>query len=78
MNGDTSCADHHIGWRVRNNLLLDDFGSTVGGVSGDPDRPDNIIYDIEDDDGFNPESEDSFGRPTCLNTGDETSLPAVN
>ena len=80
VSGDTSCADHHIGWRVRNNLLLDNFGSTVGGVNAVEDalRPDNIIYDITDDAGSNPESAGGFGHATCLNTGDETSLPAVN
>jgi uncharacterized protein GlcG (DUF336 family) len=45
VSGDTSCADHNISWRVRNNLKLDHL-SGVGGVSGDPARPDNIIFDI--------------------------------
>src|ERR1039457_2700978 len=45
VSGDTSCADHNIAWRVRNNLGLDHL-SGVGGVSGDPARPDNIIFDI--------------------------------
>jgi len=34
-----------IAWRVRNNLGLDHLKG-VAGVSGDPDRPDNIVYDI--------------------------------
>ena len=34
-----------VAWRVRNILGLDKFGS-VGGVSGDSKRPDNIIFDI--------------------------------
>ena len=45
LSGDTSCADHMIAWRVRNNLGLDQLAG-VGGVSGDAERPDNIIYDI--------------------------------
>src|SRR6266550_154146 len=45
VSGDTSCADHMIAWRVRNNLGLDHLKG-VAGVSGDPDRPDNIVYDI--------------------------------
>src|ERR1700691_2152578 len=45
VRGDTSCADHNIAWRVRNNLGLDHL-SGVGGVSGDAARPDNIIFDI--------------------------------
>ena len=45
VSGDTSCADHNIAWRVRNNLGLDHL-SGVGGVSGDAARPDNIIFDI--------------------------------
>src|SRR5258707_5516715 len=45
VSGDTSCADHDIAWRTRNNLKLDHLQG-VGGVSGDAARPDNIIYDI--------------------------------
>jgi uncharacterized protein GlcG (DUF336 family) len=77
VSGDTSCADHMIGWRVRNNLGLDQLLGT-GGVSGDANRPDNIIYDIA----LNPNggtgiSAGGFGHSECLNTGDETTLPAV-
>jgi uncharacterized protein GlcG (DUF336 family) len=43
VSGDTSCADHRIAWRVRN-LLKFDHLSGVGGVSGDAQRPDNIVY----------------------------------
>ncbi len=78
VSGDTSCADHMIGWRVRNNLGLDEL-SGVNGVSGDNDRPDNIVYDItENTSGGTGVSEGGFGHPECLNTGDETQLPAVN
>lgn len=78
VSGDTSCADHSIGWRVRNNLGLDNLFGLVGGVSGDPTRPDNIVFDIAP----NPAggvgvSTGGFGHPTCLNTGDETALPVV-
>jgi len=78
VSGDTSCADHMIGWRVRNNLGLDQLAG-VGGVSGDPDRPDNIVYDITPNpDGGTGVSADGFGHPTCLNTElDTTTLPAV-
>lgn len=41
VSGDTSCADHNIAWRTRNNLHLD---YVPAGVGGDPDRPDNINY----------------------------------
>src|SRR5579862_5369755 len=34
VSGDTSCADHFIAWRLRNNLGLDHLAG-VGGVSGD-------------------------------------------
>jgi len=79
VSGDTSCADHHIGWRVRNNLGLDQFGVSVGGVSGDPLRPDNIIYDIAaNPTGGTGVSAGGFGHATCINTGDQTALPAVN
>ncbi|MFT5393710.1 MAG: hypothetical protein ACI8PT_003913, partial [Gammaproteobacteria bacterium] len=72
VSGDTSCADHMIGWRVRNTLGLDHL-SAVGGVSGDPLRPDNIIYDIAPNpDGGAGISAGGFGHPECLNTADPT------
>jgi uncharacterized protein GlcG (DUF336 family) len=42
VSGDTSCADHDIDWRVRKLLGLDHLAG-VGGVSGDPTRPDPTI-----------------------------------
>jgi uncharacterized protein GlcG (DUF336 family) len=73
VSGDTSCADHMIAWRVRNYLGLDQFGATVGGVSGDDSRPDNIVYDIA-----GGVSAGGFGHPGGLNTGDASLLPAVH
>ena len=72
VSGDTSCADHFIAWRVRNILGLDHMAG-VGGVSGDPQRPDNIVFDI----GANGQSAGGFGHPKCINTGNEKMLPAV-
>lgn len=79
VSGDTSCADHMIAWRTRNALGLDHMAgsvsanlSAIGGVSGDAARPDNIVYDIT-----GSGSKGGFGHPTCLATGDETKLPAV-
>jgi len=43
VSGDTSCADHNIAWRTRHGLGLD---HVPAGVSGDPARPDNIVFDI--------------------------------
>ena len=79
LSGDTSCADHMIAWRVRNNLGLDQLKANgVGGVSGDADRPDNIIYDITADPaGGTGVSASGFGHATCINTGDQGLLPAV-
>jgi uncharacterized protein GlcG (DUF336 family) len=89
VSGDTSCADHQIAWRVRHNLGLDHLLG-VGGVSTDVNRPDNIIYDITTNPdgtggtGQSPSgsggvgtSPSGFGHPKCLNTGDQTVLPAV-
>jgi hypothetical protein len=62
----------------------------VGGVSADPNRSDNIIYDIV----TNPDGTDvtgqipsgsggvgtspsGFGHPKCLNTGNQTLLKAM-
>lgn len=77
VSGDTSCADHMIGWRVRANLKLDNLKG-VGGVSGDAARPDNIVYDITPNpNGGTGNSAGGFGHPTCLNTGDQKLLPEV-
>jgi uncharacterized protein GlcG (DUF336 family) len=72
VSGDTSCADHMIAWRLRKNLGLDHLAG-VGGISGDMQRPDNIVFDI----GANGQSAGGFGHPKCINTGDEKMLPAV-
>ncbi len=77
VSGDTSCADHFIAWRVRHILGLDHMKG-VGGVSGDANRPDNIIFDIKDNPhGGTGESKGGFGHPECLNTGDPKTLPPV-
>ena len=75
LSSDTSCADHIIAWRVRNNPGLD---FVPGGFGGDPARLDNIIYDFA----ANPTGETGisvggFGHPECLNTGDQNFLPAT-
>jgi uncharacterized protein GlcG (DUF336 family) len=77
VSGDTSCADHNIAWRVRNNLGLDHL-SGVGGVSGDAARPDNIIFDVTPNQfGGTGISAGGFGHPMCLNTSGSSTLPAV-
>ena len=78
VSGDTSCADHMIAWRTRNSLGLDQFGGTVGGVSGDAARPDNIVYDIAPNPaGGTGVSAGGFGHPSCIATADPATLPAV-
>jgi uncharacterized protein GlcG (DUF336 family) len=77
VSGDTSCADHNIGWRVRSLLGLDHL-SGVGGVSGDATRPDNIIFDIKDNpNGGTGVSAGGFGHPSCINTSGSSTLPVV-
>jgi uncharacterized protein GlcG (DUF336 family) len=80
VSGDTSCTEHFVAWRVRNTLGLDHFGGTpgsplVGGVSGDPSHPDNIVFDFTataDGGVLNPNpggtlvsSAGGFGHPGC-------------
>jgi len=83
VSGDTSCADHNIAWRVRNALALDHMAATsslplVGGVSGDPAHPDNIIFDITPNPyGGTGISAGGFGHPPCLNTSGSNTLPPV-
>jgi uncharacterized protein GlcG (DUF336 family) len=77
VSGDTSCADHFIGWRVRHNLGLDHMAN-IAGVSGDPTHPDNIIFDIKaNPNGGTGISAGGFGHPTCINTGNPATLPVV-
>ena len=64
VSGDTSCADHNIAWRTRNNLGLD---YVPNGVSGDATRPDNIIFDLTN----------GFGHANCLNAGVENPIAAA-
>jgi len=74
VSGDTSCTDHEIAWRVRNNLGLDHLKGVngVAALAGDTTHPDNIIYDIT-----NGTSAGGFGHPKCLFTADQTALPPV-
>jgi len=77
VSGDTSCADHNIAWRVRNNLKLDHLAG-VGGVSGDTAHPDNIVFDITANPGGGTgNSAGGFGHPKCPNTADPGALPPV-
>ena len=78
VSGDTSCADHMIAWRVRNNLGLDHLLGVGGVTMTDASRPDNIIYDIKaNPNGGTGISAGGYGHPTCPNTGDQTRLPPV-
>ena len=79
LSGDTSCADHNQAWLVRKNLGLDNLAG-IGGVSGDAARPDNIVYDSingGDPPTGNNAITDGWEQPTCFNTGNPTTLPAV-
>ena len=63
VSGDSSCADHNIAWKTRSNLNLD---YVPGGVSGDPSRPDNVVYDIVSQAGQMPGvSASGWGHPAC-------------
>lgn len=63
VSGDSSCADHNIAWRTRHALGLD---YVPAGVSGDRQRPDNIVYDImaapDEQEGV---STSGWGHPVC-------------
>ena len=78
VSGDTSCADHRSAWRVRNILNLDRLAG-VRGVSGDPARPDNIVFDITPNpNGGTGISAGGFGHPHCTaDDGDPSGLPPV-
>ena len=74
VSGDTSCADHNISWRVRSNLGLDNL-SGIFAISGDAQRPDNIIFDALN--GNKNGTTDGFEQSPCLNTKGSDTLPAV-
>lgn len=78
VSGDTPCADHRVVWRIRNYLSLDMLAG-VDGVSGDPERPDNIVFDITPNPGGGTGiSAGGFGHPRCTDDdGDPADLPAV-
>ena len=76
VSGATSCTDHLIAWNTRHNLGLDHLGS-INGVSGDTQRPDNIVFDI------GAPQPSGWGHPACgYSNADATSaaaaLPAVS
>lgn len=71
LSGDTSCSDHIQAWKVRDALGLDNVPT---GVS--PTGDDNIIFDLVDDVGGNPESPSGFGHPTCLDDAGEKAAAA--
>jgi uncharacterized protein GlcG (DUF336 family) len=74
VSGDSSCADHNIAWRTRNTLNLD---YVPRGVSGDPARKDNIVYDITPQAGQMPGvSASGWGQPHCVNPTDESTIAA--
>jgi uncharacterized protein GlcG (DUF336 family) len=76
LSGDTSCADHRIAWRVRTYLKLDRLAGLFA-VSGDADRPDDIVFDIAaNPSGGTGLSAGGFGHPECINT-DKSPLPRV-
>jgi len=78
VSGDSSCADHNIAWRTRNDLELD---HVPAGVSGDSTRPDNIVYDITPQAGQQEGvSANGWGHPTCSSaaTAVARSLPATS
>jgi uncharacterized protein GlcG (DUF336 family) len=72
VSGDSSCADHNIAWRTRSALHLD---HVPAGVSGDPKRPDNIVYDITPQSGQQEGvSASGWGHPVC--SSDATTIAA--
>lgn len=70
VSGDTSCADHLIGWRLRNNLKLDFVPAGPAAT-----KDDQIIFDFDK----SGKSKGGFGQPTCGMKEDTLvkTLPAV-
>ena len=68
VSGDTSCADHNIGWKVRFFLDLDNVPGGVADASTD----DNILYDIDG----SGASASGFGHPHCIDAAGEDAVAA--
>jgi len=72
VSGDSSCADHNIAWRTRNNLRLD---YVPGGVNTQTGHADNIVFDLVpqplQQSGF---SASGWGHPLCGVTSSEKTL----
>jgi uncharacterized protein GlcG (DUF336 family) len=64
VSGDTSCADHNVGWKTRFYLNLDNIPAGVA-----PGGTDNIIYDIT-----GGVSASGFGHPHCLDAAPESAV----
>jgi uncharacterized protein GlcG (DUF336 family) len=64
VSGDTSCADHAVGWKTRFYLNLDNVPAGVA-----PTGTDNIIYDIS-----GGVSASGFGHPHCLDATAESAV----
>src|SRR6202171_2208826 len=77
VSGDSSCADHNIAWRTRNNLNLD---YVPAGVSGDPAHKDNAVYDIISQSGTQMPgvSSTGWGHPSCHGTTSNAGDNAVD
>lgn len=58
VSGDTSCTDHIIAWKVRDDLDLDNVPAGVA------DGTDNMVFDIKGSHG-NLQSKGGFGHPEC-------------
>ena len=73
VSGDTSCSDHDIAWRTRNNLGLDHLLGVIAGpaglFAGDTNHPDNIIFDIT-----SGVSSSGFGHPVCYKNPTTTTI----
>jgi uncharacterized protein GlcG (DUF336 family) len=65
VSGDTSCADHAIGWKTRFYLNM---ANVPAGVA--PSGTDNIIYDID----AGGVSASGFGHPHCLDAAAESAV----
>lgn len=85
VSGDTSCTDHLVAWYTRANLQLDHLGS-IHGVSGDAQRPDNIVFDLTDGTvpgiasaklNLSGASAGGFGHPVCLGVSNASNNAAA-
>ena len=75
VSGDTSCTDHMVAWRTRNNLRFSGLGGPASLFARNSAHPDNIILISSQTRTAARDLVNEFGHATCLNNPPTTAMP---